>query len=174
VYKSLDIDNKPWLGTQKVPPRWGDFFRFVVISDTFLWLNLGLTLGKAPNQGLYLVNVNTQGLSDVIEASFQVYPTSTGKVAGSDELRKAFGKVAAALLAQTGKVPGPATVNSPALNVTVSQAVGRTISFVTSVANTTIQLPNNLAVELETNKLPITVAMWTSPRDVHGGALNVS
>ena len=135
--------------------------------------NLGITLGKAPNQSLCLVNANTQGLSNVIEASSKVYPSPTGNVEGSNVVRKAIGKVIDALRLQTGKAPGPATVSSPALNVSVSQAEGPTLSFGTSgAANTSIQLPNNLVLEIK--NVPITVAMWTTPLDVHGGALNVS
>lgn len=117
----------------------------------------------------------TRGLSDVIEASTQVYPTPTGNTEGSTVVRKAIGQVINALRVQTDKAPGPVTVSSPALNVSVSQAESRTLSFGTSgVANTSIQLPDNLANDLENNKVPITVAMWTTPLDVHGGALNVS
>jgi len=47
---------KVWLGTQKVTPRGGRFFVLWLIQTLFVvkypLLNLGCTMGKAPNQGL--------------------------------------------------------------------------------------------------------------------------
>jgi len=139
----------------------------------------GLSLlsgNNSANVTVEVIEAVTRGISDVMQLAATTFPApaSSSAVEAGDAVRSAINAVVGALLKKSATSPVPTQITSPALNISVKKAESATMSFASSgAADTSIQLPAGLASGLA-GGVPITVAMWTTPLSVHGGALNAS
>jgi len=128
------------------------------------------------NASLDMIQAAANGISNVLQIASQAYAQAdpVSAVEAGRVMRDNIDVVVGALLSFSGRVASSARVISPELNITVQSNVSGQLTYDTSGAgNASILLPASLSRQSEESG-PVTVVMWTSLTDVHGGALNAS